>query len=63
MLRPTQRIAHYLNQIRPVGITVRKMSNSLYTDETPAVIKEDKVIEESFSTHVKSDGGHSRGFT
>ena len=62
MLRSTQRIAHYLNQIRPIRIPVRKMSNSLYTDETPAVVKEAKVIEHSSSTHMKSDGRHSRGF-
>lgn len=45
MLRSTQRAAQYLHRgIRPLPYleAIRKMSTSLYTDETPATVKEAK---------------------
>lgn len=43
MLRSVQRTAQYLNHFKPLRLTARNMSSSLYTDETPASIKEAKV--------------------
>lgn len=60
MLRSSQRVLQYLHHIRPIQAPLRKMSSSLYTDETPAVVKEAKVqIVEKLSHRVVMADVHS----
>lgn len=43
MLRSSQRLLQNFRHITPIQASLRKMSSSLYTDETPAAVKEAKV--------------------
>lgn len=59
MLRSSRRLLHHLHHLTPVQASLRKMSTSLYTDETPAAVKEAKVkIADQRAEHVHRANMH-----